>query len=625
MSIELLAIYPPNPKTIRGFSAVISYDMKNDRIGYCNENSIFILSLEEENKQILQFSKHNCHVSSISFSRKGDMIASGDLQGNLKIWECPVLDNSYDMKKILKFQEFKKIIGEIKISTESIKSICWDENDSKIYVVGGVKNPFGCVIEISSLKILNMIIGHSSAINTIDIRLKEPKTIVTGGEDMMLMLYSQVSCDFIKSIKFKHFKPIKSVKFSPDFKFVISAGSDGNILIYDGNTFEFITQISNAHSQTVFDLCWFEDSKKFVSASADNTIKVWNVQTLKLIKEIKFESDQKTAKMQIGIKVTKNSILSISFDGQINFYGKNELNLFRTINRHQNFVTAFCLTNFLILGFLDGSIRIWDMKNFNLLSNSYTIGNIVSNHKCRITDIINIRNKIYSISDDNTLKVWMNNELIKTLDLYSFPKKIIHHLSYFIVLFEKKICLYSINFLLIFVFDLNFLSNDISSIPFSNEVLVTNTTSNTVEFLTISNDKIEISLIKKSIKFMNPLSIYVSPNGKFLVISNQVGMLKIFDIENAFFTNNKWQFHSCKILSGSWSSDSCFFAVSGLDCNIYIYSLSHDHKFIKTSLFHLHYIIKVGWINQNSEKNLKTLLTLGHDNVVKIWKISTKL
>ena len=75
-----------------------------------------------------------------------------------------------------------------------------------------------------------------------------------------------------------HIDPVTAVCFSSDGKWLASSSRDQTIRLWDVGSGQEIRTF-RGHSDTVWDVCFSPDGKALVSASEDSTIKIWNIQT----------------------------------------------------------------------------------------------------------------------------------------------------------------------------------------------------------------------------------------------------------------------------------------------------------------------------------------------------------
>lgn len=118
--IEILA---PSSYTERGYSSVLAVSNNKKNLAYCVGNQIVIRNLETLYDARL-FIEHSVKTSCVSFSPSNVFVASGDINGNVKVW---FLDD-FKIKK-----EYNSCIGG------KVNGIAWTEDNTKLLIYGNGK------------------------------------------------------------------------------------------------------------------------------------------------------------------------------------------------------------------------------------------------------------------------------------------------------------------------------------------------------------------------------------------------------------------------------------------------------------------------------------------------------
>ena len=254
---ELVAgIWAPSPSTERGKSTQLSVDSKGERLAYANNKSIFLRSIDDPAVST-QYTQHTATTTVARFAPSGYYIASGDVTGTVKVWDCVgegATKGSYQI-------------------TRSITDLAWDGDSQRIIAVGDGKERFGHCISWDSGNTVGEITGHSAQINSVSIRQQRPLRAVTGSDDTSLVFFHGAPFKFNTSLRGQHNRFVYGVAFSPDGSTLVSVGADKKICIYDGKTGEVKGQIGDGeHKGSIFAVSWAKDSKRFVTSSAGKAL-----------------------------------------------------------------------------------------------------------------------------------------------------------------------------------------------------------------------------------------------------------------------------------------------------------------------------------------------------------------
>lgn len=632
MSIKPCKLYPPQPSTVRAQSLHLSYDPVHDRIAYPNGKSIIVRPLDPKNTAVgaKQFTKHIHTTTAATFAPSGNYVASGDESGQVKIWDSAVVGESTDGTESAFEQPYIK--SEFQILSGPIKDIAWDADNSRIIAVGQGKDKFGHCFTWDSGNSIGEIQGHSSTINAVAIKPQRPYRAATVSDDKALVFFNGPPFKFDKSIRGNHTNTIRDVSFSPDGKWLVSVGSDRLIALYDGKTGEFVKKIENAHEGGIFGVNWFKDSSKFVTCSADNTVKSWDVESAKSVETYVVDSSVTVDNQQVGVIVANDYIVSLSFNGNLNYFKENDSNLAFVLSGHQQPLTSVKYkseSELLFTGGSDGSIYQREVDEKSTLSPiPSAVGDSKTKHSNYVVDIVSSgKEELITSGWDDTLKIWNAKDLATTIPLESGQPKQVFQVteSTVIVLFESNIELYSKtsgNLKKVTAVDLEFSASSISLVPSTDKLLVTNLTANTVEEYIVDSN----SIVKLSTNFPQgrapPTLVRVSPDGKYAAVADSSGKYTVYNANDRSVVTTRWAFHSSKALDAKWTTDSKFIISVGLDSGIFIYSVDKPSKVLKFPLAHQNGVSGVEWTSYEfNDKKSASFITTGLDGVIKTWNV----
>ena len=178
---------------------------------------------------------------------------------------------------------------------------------------------------------------------------------------------------------------------------------------------------SSLHNGSIIALLELGDGR-IVSSGSDNKINIFSIneknKPITIKERVSYES--------CIVELDENKIITGSLDNRVKVWKIDEQKLIQTFLGHTNEITCLIKKDnkTVISGSGDCSIIIWDInddKNIKRL-----IGHV--------DKIINIyyykeRNRLLSISKDNTLRIWDLNELFCTNILANFHKSLMYDLT----------------------------------------------------------------------------------------------------------------------------------------------------------------------------------------------------
>ncbi|EMG48662.1 AIP1 Actin-interacting protein 1 [Candida maltosa Xu316] len=612
MSINPLSITVPQPSTQRGQATHISYDPKHERLAYVNGKSIIVRPVDyKSTAPTIVFTKHIFPTTAVKFSPSGFYIASGDESGQVKVWDVSPKSEPTFEQPIIK-SEFQIISGPI-------KSIAWDADNSRIIAVGQGREKFGHAFSWDSGNSIGDIQGHSATINAVDIKPQRPYRAATVGDDHALVFFNGPPFKFDKSLRSHHSNVIRDVKFSPDGEYIVSVGSDRVISLYQGKTGEFIKKIEKAHEGGIFAVGWLPDSKNFITASADNTLKKWNVDSDDSAQTYEVSKSSSVGDQQVGLALTKDYIVSLSANGNLNYFTYSG-ELEQVVKGHKSPINKIEYDNGTLLsGGSDGKFFKWKVDKDSLAALPKLEDD--DEHTNYIVDILTIGDVTYTTGWDDVLKVWNNGKVTNSVKLPSQPKQLAKIDSGILVLFESEVQLYSEKLELKGEEKFQFSATNIA--PIGDSVLITNTTSNTIEKYSISGDGKFTKSGKEFSKMRSPPTlIRVSPDGEYYAVADSTGKYTLFKSSDDSVVSTRWAFHTSKVLDAKWTPDSKYLISGGLDSGLFLYSVEKPSKVLKYPLAHAGGVSGLDWISFDADSKKGVFTSSGLDATIRTWEVT---
>lgn len=391
----------PCPDTERAYSSNLAISIDGKWMAYCTGNVVVLRSLEDL-KTCKIFKEHKAKTSAVSFAPNKALVASGDVEGNIKIWFIDDLSIKKEHKNVLS----SKVFG-----------IEWDLASEKLFVYGDGKKAFARCISWDTANNAGEIGAHSKLILTGDMRKIRPIRVATGSEDFTVNFYEAYPCKFKKMHK-EHTNFVTGVKFSPDGSKFASVGFDKKIVIYDGKDgdvqYVLAEDKSNGnHRMAIIGVCWL-DNNTLGTCSLDRTVKVWDLND-KVCKYTLYPIEKEGLDVpDSGCGIVTNGIylISLSLKGVLNFWQISSLTEEklpdRIIDGHQNYISdiLYAATKSQIISSdVKGKIILWNSTDNEYIKTLTTSENNVV--------------KMSLSADENTLYFLNNKGNLKGSDISS--------------------------------------------------------------------------------------------------------------------------------------------------------------------------------------------------------------
>lgn len=606
MSISPSAIWAAAPTTTRGQATQLSSDSKGERIAYASGKSIFVRSIDDPAVS-RQYTNHTAQTTVARFAPSGFYVASGDVSGAVKVWDC-VGEGATK--------------GDYHIIAGRINDLAWDGDSQRIIAVGEGKERFGHCITWDSGNSVGEIAGHSSQINCVSIRQQRPLRAATGSDDTSMVFYHGAPFKFNTSLRGQHNRFVFGTQFSPDGAHLATVGADKRIWLYDGKTGEAKTQIGeDVHTGSIFGVSWASDSKRFVTASADQTVRIWDAETGSNMQTWRLgdEGVVNIGHQQVGVTWpagrSDGTIVTVDLDGNLNYLNEGSDKPTKVVRGHSKNITAAGIQDSTFYtGSYDGRVRAWDIKTG--LADSID-GESHSNYVAGFTaSAEGGEPRVYSVGWDDTLRTISTNT--KTFagsktELHYQPKGVATSGDLILVASPYSVSIFKD-------------SKEVGSRPMpypptsiaaSGNLVAVGGEDNVVRVYELSGQ----SLRDLGVELTNSTSVIstltFSPKGTYLAVGNTGGKIQVYDAKqgNWPLVTDRWSAHTARITAVAWNDSEEFAASGSLDTNVFVWSLANPGKRVKTLNAHKDGVTGVAWAGDDK------VLSTGGDSAVKVWKV----
>ena len=288
------------------------------------------------------FSESIGSAISVSLSPDGKLLAAGDTNGEIHIW------NVVDGQKRL----------SIKAHTGWIWAVPFSPNGS--YIASSSEDHMIKVWDVETGKLRRTFSQHSKRVSTV---LWHPKghQLVSGSEDRTIKIWSTAT-GICEQTLVGHGEAIDPIAISSDGRLVASGSPVvSEIELWDIERGECVGVLSG-HTQGLRGIAFTSDNQILVSGGMDTTVRIWDVKTLECIRTLEGHSD---TIWSMVVSTDSNLIVSAGEDKAIRIWDACTGKCVRTLQGFSARVWSIALSERspILASCDDQSVQLWDVHS----------------------------------------------------------------------------------------------------------------------------------------------------------------------------------------------------------------------------------------------------------------------
>jgi len=281
---------------------------------------------------------HTSWVMSVAISPNKQIVASGGLDDQIKIWHPQTGELLHNLSG------HTKAINSLAISPDSL-ILASGSDDEKIKVWN-----------LHSAALIQTLTEHSRDVNAVAIS-PDGQVLVSGGDDRTLKLWKLKNGIPIRTV-FATAGIVRAIAIHPKGVLLATGGLDNQIRLWKLANGELVNTL-NGHFNSVYAVAFSPDGQTIVSGSKDKTVKIWNWQTGELIRTLSGHSGYVNS---VAITPDGKNIISGSSDKTIKVWRAESGELLFNLDEHSGAVNCLALSadgQLLASASSDKTIKIW--------------------------------------------------------------------------------------------------------------------------------------------------------------------------------------------------------------------------------------------------------------------------
>ena len=245
----------------------------------------------ESGKYLATLQGHTHEVQSVVYSPDGKTLASGGNDGTVRIWdiesgEClkTLVEQSVDSSRHERMHGMSRhavihsrVSRDDRKLAEKVYSVAYSPDGKTL--VAGSSDKMVRIWDIESGECLTKLVGHTGTVNSV-VYSPDGQTLATGSDDNTVRIWDVQSWQVIKEFV-GHSRGVTSVSYSPDGQTLATGSADNTVRVWDVRSGRVLTTLP--HDSWVTSVIYLSDGATLASGGKDNRVRVWDVKSGKCL------------------------------------------------------------------------------------------------------------------------------------------------------------------------------------------------------------------------------------------------------------------------------------------------------------------------------------------------------
>jgi WD40 repeat protein len=328
------------------------------------------------------FAKQITSILCLAFSSDGQLLATGDVNGEIQLWEVSTSklllickghagwvhslafspdgqilasassDQTIKLWKVSQGSCFKTLSGH----HQRVRAVAFSLDGTRL--VSGSSDTTLRLWEVSTGQCLQIFTGHDGYIWSVSIS-PDGMVLASGSEDRTIKLWDVQTGECLKTL-LGHNRWVRSVAFSPDGQLLASGSGDQTVKLWDVLTGE-CWQTLEGHTQRLRSVAFSPDGQLIASGGGDHTIRLWDVASGRSLKTLHGHSSRLSS---VAFSPDGSLLASGGEDRAVKIWEVNTGECLKTWQGYASWVQAVKFSpdgKTLASASEDRTIRLWDV------------------------------------------------------------------------------------------------------------------------------------------------------------------------------------------------------------------------------------------------------------------------
>ncbi|MEG4055586.1 MULTISPECIES: WD40 domain-containing protein [unclassified Microcoleus] len=341
------------------------------------------VNLAEANLANSAFTKIFGSVRSVVFSPDGKLLATGDSDGVVRLWEAS------SGREILTCKGHTNVLESVAFSP-----------DGEILASGSYDKTIK-LWDVKTGECLKVLRGHTESVMFVTFN-SDGNLLASGSFDRTVRLWDTRRGECLKTLQ-HHTKVVFSVAFHPAGDILASGSGDKTVRLWNIGTGECVKTLQG-HTKSVFSVAFHSAGEILASGSGDKTVRLWNIGSGECLKTLEGHLDQVRS---VAFSPNGEILASGSYDQTAKLWAINSGECLNTLQGHCNQVGSVAFHpagEILVSGSYDQTLRLWAINSGECL-------NTLQGHSTQVRSVAFSPNGeiLASGDDEQTVRLWDAN------------------------------------------------------------------------------------------------------------------------------------------------------------------------------------------------------------------------
>ncbi|MBD2459366.1 NACHT domain-containing protein [Nostoc sp. FACHB-87] len=326
------------------------------------------------------FTKVFGYVLSVAYSSDGKLLAVGDDNGIVRLWEIA------SKKELWIRQEHTSRVNSVVFSPDC-QTLVSASNDKTIKIWNSRTG-----------KCRTSLLGHTHRVRAVTFS-PDGNILASAGDDQCVKLWDMHTTECLRTLQ-EHNNSVSSLAFSLDGETLASGSDDQTVNLWNIHTSQCLKKLSG-HTDSILSVTFSPDGQMLASGSVDQSVRLWNISDGKCVKILQGHTNWVRS---VAFSPNGQTLASGGNDKTIKLWNINTGESLKSFHGHVGWVRSITFSpdgQIIASASSDESVRLWDIANSKCV-------NIFQGQTSRVNAIRFSREgkTLASACNDKTVKLW---------------------------------------------------------------------------------------------------------------------------------------------------------------------------------------------------------------------------